>query len=157
MVGSTGTAPSAPPRAILLAVMAVLAAAPGAAAGPPCGCGGAPVDDPTLVPMPMDIAPHPSHFIAGERHYDIGGRPESTHHYGDHFISFGHHNYDMSGDPSRRGIAVTTPRRHRGMEPERGERLTVLARRMPEVPGPDPGSVRPSWWAIYKRHPGVHR
>ena len=90
------------------------------AAGP-IHCG-----DEQQVPMPADIPPHHKGVIVGERHYDISNAPESIQHFGDHFISYGHHNYDMSQDPSVVHDYPYYKRRYRGMGLGDRERCEIM-------------------------------
>lgn len=91
--------------------------------------------DDTRIPMPMDIAPHHTHFIAGPHHYDIQPEQYEQRHFGTHWISFGQHNYDMSNDPYVREQYDHTnaPRRYRGMGLGEHERYSMMRRDLRQI------------------------
>jgi hypothetical protein len=127
---------------------------------------------PVEVPMPADIPPHSTRFIAGEHHYDISNKPEMVHHLNSHYYSYGHHNYDLSGDPSFRHVYHRDDVHYRGMGTGEYERWGIQEKSFCQFPGepeipwvlkkmtrrrhrrnndPDQSGVfpRPSWWVSY--------
>ncbi|MBI4863899.1 MAG: hypothetical protein HY815_27120 [Candidatus Riflebacteria bacterium] len=108
--------------------------------------------DEPLIPMPADIPPHHARTIVGERHHDISNKPELVHHWSDHYISYGHHNYDLTGDPSMRNRYPYEKRRYRGMGQGEDERFLICMKAFDQIPERClAGQTRPSWAVIYKR------
>jgi hypothetical protein len=146
----------------------------------PIVSGPARAQEPTRAPMPVDIPPHHRGFIAGERHFDVSNAPPFVRHFGDHFISYGRHNYDISDDPAYswrypfetvrfrgtgRGLermsVVTWHPDEFDLPPERpwvstGMRARGLRYRPPEeqrVEPPPFDRPTPSYYAVYKQRP----
>lgn len=101
-----------------------------ALAAPACAQHEAPPD---LVEMPADIPPHHKNFIATDRHYEIDAADNEIHHCGDHWISYGQHNYEMSDDPSNRERFPYDSRRFRGMGLGDEERYSIMRRDLEDI------------------------
>lgn len=108
-------------RRLLVMLAGLIAAAPARA------------HDDTLIPMPVDIAPHHTHVIVGPHHYDIQPEQYESRHFGTHWNSFGQHNYDMSQDPSRRERFDYHQRRYRGMGQGEEERYSMTRRSLEDI------------------------
>ena len=108
-------------------------------------------DPPELVPMPADVPPHRAGFIAGEHHYDIDPEAYEQHHLGDHWISYGQHNYDMSEDASVRDRFPYEKVRYRGMGRDFEERYSMLRRSLEDM---DHHAEQP-WVLSRVKHPGL--
>lgn len=90
-------------------------------------------NDDGRVPMPADVPPHSADYPAGPHHFDISGNDHEIHHFGDHWISYGGHNYDMKEDPSNRARVDYENKRYRGIEPEHRQRWHMHRRSLEEV------------------------
>lgn len=90
--------------------------------------------DDTLIPMPADVPPHHARFLAGPHHFEIGGNQTEIRHSGDHWISYGMHNYDMSADPSNRHKFPYEEHRYRGMGQGERERFSMSRKSLADIP-----------------------